>query len=114
LLVSDHDGLLSLLNHHMPFRFQTCFDLFDSTRIFGVEFSPRLERPPVRRDAALAQPRGFIGGMGGDPGEDAGRDRAGNGGAMLFGQGGANVVDRRQLPISTSAFFALVACVVPG
>jgi hypothetical protein len=69
----------------MPFGLQKFFQHFDSAGIFGVEFATGFECPPVRGHPLLAGCGGFIRGMGGDPGEDAGGDRTAGSGFVFLG-----------------------------
>jgi hypothetical protein len=73
------------------------FEGGDAAGIFGVEFAVVFEGSPVGGDFGGASLAGFFGGVVGEPTEDAGGDGAGDGGAVLGGEGGAEVVDGGEL-----------------
>jgi len=56
----------------------------DAAGILRVDLSVALERAPIRRDVFAALLGHLVGGMGGDPREDAGGDRAGEVGLVFF------------------------------
>ena len=73
------------------------FEGEDAAGVFGVELAVIFEGSPVGGDFEGAVLACFFGGVGGKPTEDAGGDGAGDGGAVLGGKGGAEVVDGGEL-----------------
>src|SRR5262249_29176883 len=72
LLESDNQKALALLHDAVSLGLQSSLEIGDTAGILGVEFAAGFERAPVGRDALAAGGGGFIGGVRGDPGEDAG------------------------------------------
>ena len=81
----------------MPFGGESGPQILDAAGILWVQLAARLERSPIGRDPLAAFALAFVGRVGGDPGEDAGRDRAGDRRAVLLGERLAKGVDRREL-----------------
>ena len=52
---------LTFPDHVMSFVFKTGFDVIDTARVFGIEFTAEFERAPVGRDSFTAFFFGFIG-----------------------------------------------------
>ena len=73
-LVVRHYAPLALGNHAMPLGLQAPLDPGDPARVLGVQFAARFQGPPVGCDPFLAFGGGFFGGIGCNPGEDAGGD----------------------------------------
>ena len=73
----------AFLDDAMAFGCEPGSQILDAAGILGVQFAAGFERAPVGRNALAAGLFVFVGRVGGDPGEDAGGDRAGDRRAVL-------------------------------
>ena len=81
------------MHHRVALGFEFSADTLDAAGVLRVNLSFALERAPVRGNALAILLRQFIRGMRGDPRENAGRDRTGEIGTVLFHKRGAKFVD---------------------
>ena len=77
----------------MALGFEFSADALYAAGVLRVNLSFVLERAPVQGNALTTLLRQFIPGMCGDPWENAGRDRTGEIGTVLFHKRGAKFVD---------------------
>ncbi|MDB6033781.1 MAG: hypothetical protein JWM16_4119 [Verrucomicrobiales bacterium] len=82
----------------MAFGLQVLAYAFESTGVFLVQLATGFDGAPVRSHSFSARRQRFFRRVGSDPGEDAGRNRAADGGFVLVGELFPDLVDRDQLP----------------
>src|SRR5215471_12163733 len=83
-------------NDSMPFSSKVPCKGRNSTRILFIELAAFLQGSPIWGNPPGAFRRGFLGGVGGDPGENPGRDGAADRSAMSSGKRGTDLVDGGQ------------------
>ncbi len=88
-----HQEAFAFLDDLMPLGFDQFAERLNPARILGVQFATDFQCPPVWRDAFASFALGFDCGMRGDPGKDAGGDRAGYLGVMLVCESRPEFVD---------------------
>lgn len=88
-----HQEAFAFLDDLMPLGFDQFAERLNPARILGVQFTADFQCSPVRRDTLAPFVFGFDCGMRGDPGKDAGGDRAGHLGIVLTGESRPEFVD---------------------